>query len=80
MESKPEKHALLTRLALCVGAAIVLCRGAERLPLPQPWLDWLEENRLAAIAAAAAGLFLLSLLLAPLEEEEEAGEECLFDT
>ena len=71
MESKLEKYPLLTRLALCVGAAIVLCRGAERLPLPQPWLDWLEENRLAAIGAAAAGLFLLSLLLVPLEEGEE---------
>jgi len=74
MEFKEHKQELVTRLACCAVAALILCYGAEqlggRLSIPQleRLRPWLEENRVQAIAITAAVLFGASLALFPLKD------------
>ena len=74
MESKADKTQILVRAALCGGLAAILWAGANRLPLPEDWQDWLAEHRTLAIAGAAAVLYGLSLAVLPPEEAETPPE------
>ena len=78
METKPDKHQTVTRLALCVVVAVALYAAAGKVPPLEPYRPWLEEHKVQAIAITAAILFGLSLLLFPPEEggaEPAAPEE-----
>lgn len=72
MEFKLDKQKTVTRLAVCVIAAVVLYvalnKFGGKIPQLAPYLPWLEENKVQAIAIAAAVLFGASMMLLPLEE------------
>ena len=74
MDFKENKGELVTRLACCTVAALIVCYGAEKygevlhLSLLDPYLPWLRENKIQAVAIAAAVLFGASLALFPLEK------------
>ena len=77
MELSGSKQETLTRLAVCVIAALILYSSAKplcsslKLPLWEEYRPWLEKNRIQAIAVVSAVLFGLSLALFPLEAKPE---------
>ena len=81
MDFKENKQELVTRLACCVVAALILYYALEKfgdkLPIPQleQYRPWLEQNKIQAIAIVAAVLFGISLALLPLKEPELPGEQ-----
>ena len=82
MERSGSKQETLTRLAVCVIAALILYSSAKplcsapKLPLWEEYRPWLEKNRIQAIAVVSAVLFGLSLALFPLEAKEEESPPC----
>ena len=58
MESKESKQELITRLACCVVAALILYYGVDKMgdklkvPLLDQYRPWLEQNKVQAIAIA----------------------------
>ena len=74
MEFKDNKQEMVTRLACCVVAALILYYAVEKyagklnIPLLDQYRPWLEQNKVQAIAIAAAVLFGASLAAFPLEE------------
>ena len=69
---EPRKQSDISRLAICVTAALALYAGVEplctTLKLPyERYRPWLEQNKLQAIAVGAAILYALSLILFPSE-------------
>lgn len=81
MQTEKERQPVVTRLALCVVLALVICYGGEKvgtalkLPVWEACRPWLEKNRVQAVAVVAAILFGASLALFPLPPEPEKGEE-----
>ena len=77
MELSGSKQETLTRLAVCVIAALILYSSAKplcsalKLPLWEEYRPWLEKNRIQAIAVVSAVLFGLSLAPFPLEAKPE---------
>lgn len=77
MESKESKQELITRLACCVVAALILYYGVDKMgdklkvPLLDQYRPWLEQNKVQAIAIAAAVLFGISLVVFPQKGEEQ---------
>lgn len=75
MELKQDKQELITRLAVCVVAALALYYGGEKLcvtlklPLWEQYQPWLEKNKIQAIATVAAVLFGISLAVFPIAEK-----------
>lgn len=73
MDFQKDKQELVTRLAVCVVAALVVYYGGEKLctalelPFWEQYRPWLEKNRIQAVALVAAALFGLSLAVLPLE-------------
>ena len=79
MEWKTEYKQIISRLALCGGAAAAALRGAEKLPALEPYQPWLEGHKLEAGVVLAAALLGLSLLVFPLPEgrsDEDEPDPC----
>ncbi|MPM55802.1 hypothetical protein SDC9_102599 [bioreactor metagenome] len=80
-ELSGDKKELLTRIAVCVVAALVLYyildEASEKVHLDilVKYRPWLKENKVQAIAVIAAVLFGLSLAMWPMEEEKINGNE-----
>jgi hypothetical protein len=76
-----EKKELLTRIACCVVAALVVYYIGDEMSehvhieLLEKYKPWLEENKIQAIAIVTAVLFGLSLAAFPLPPEEKEEEE-----
>ncbi|MCI8477844.1 MAG: hypothetical protein HFE97_05775 [Oscillospiraceae bacterium] len=76
MELQLDKQAVVTRLGLCIVAALVLYQIGEKvctsfgLPYWEQYRPWLEKNRVQAVAIVTAVLFGLSLAVLPLERRE----------
>ena len=74
MEFKDNKQEMVTRLACCVVAALILYYAVEKyagklnIPLLDQYRPWLEQNKIQAIAIVAAVLFGVSLAVFPLEK------------
>ncbi len=72
-----DKKELLTRIAVCAVAAIILYyildETSEKVHLDilVKYRPWLKENKVQAIAVIAAVLFGLSMAMWPLEEEKK---------
>ena len=70
-----ENKELLTRIAYCVVAALVIyyagdkVSGLHRLELLDKYKPWIEENKIQAIAVVTAVLFGLSLAFFPIPPE-----------
>lgn len=75
MEFKENKQEMITRLACCAVAALILYYALEKygdklhIELLDQYMPWLRENKVQAIAIAAAVLFGASLAVFPLEKE-----------
>lgn len=76
MEFKDDKQAAMTRIAICVVAALLLYGAAEKLAdsgklnIPEKYLCWFRDNKMQAIAVIAAVLYGVSLAMWPLEKKE----------
>jgi len=76
-----DKKELLTRISVCVVAALVLYyildEASEKVHLDilMRYRAWLKDNKVQAIAVIAAVLFGLSLALWPMEEETHIENE-----
>lgn len=72
-QENQEKQEMVTRLAICVVAALILYYGGEKactafqLPYWEQYRPWLEKNRIQAVAVVAAVLFGVSLAVIPLK-------------
>lgn len=72
-QNSQEKQEMVTRLAICVVAALILYYGGEKLctafqlPYWEQYRPWLEKNRIQAVAVVAAVLFGVSLAVLPLK-------------
>lgn len=79
---KEDKQESITRIAICAVAALLLYGGLEKLgesgklPMLDPYLPWLKENKVQAIAIIAAVLFGVSLAVWPLEKKELPPDPC----
>lgn len=77
MDFKENKQESMTRLAVCVVAALLVYSAADKLaeggklPIPERYLCWFQENKVQAIAVIGAVIFGLSLALWPVEKKEE---------
>lgn len=75
MELSGDKQEAVTRIAICVVAALLLYGAADKLGesgkfnLPEKYLCWLKENKVQAIAVAAAVLYGVSLAVWPMEKK-----------
>lgn len=73
-EFKENKQEMITRLAICVVAALILYYavtefgGKLKIALLDQYRPWLVENKIQAIAVVAAVLFGASLAVFPLEQ------------
>lgn len=76
IDFKGNKQETMTRLAICVVAALIIWSACDKLgdkvkyPLVEQYLPWLRENKVQAIAILAAVFFGLSLALWPVEKEK----------
>lgn len=76
-----ENKELLSRIAACVVAALILYYAGDKLSqqlhlsLWEKYRPWLEENKIQAVATVAAVLFGLSLAVFPVPPEEKEQEE-----
>lgn len=79
MHPEKDRQTLISRLAVCVVLALMLCYGGEKIcnalkpSFWEKWRPWLEKNRIQAAAVVAAVLFGASLALFPLPPEPEEG-------
>ncbi|NLF34820.1 MAG: hypothetical protein GX585_02520 [Clostridiales bacterium] len=75
----PENKELITRLAYCIVAALVVYyAGDKALEHFQPaglekYRPWLTQNKIQAVAVITAVLLGVSLAVWPLEEKKESG-------
>lgn len=74
MDFLGENRDAVTRIAICAVAAFILYTAVEKLgdsgslPMLGPYLPWIKENKVQAIAIAAAVLYGLSTVLWPEEK------------
>ncbi len=79
MDFLGDKKDAMTRIAICAVAAFLLYSAVEKLgdggslPMLKPYLPWIKENKVQAIAIGAAVLYGLSLVVWP--EEKKVLEE-----
>lgn len=65
----------VTRIAICAVAAFILYTAVEKLgdggnlPMLGPYLPWIRENKVQAIAITAAVLYGVSLAIWPEEKQ-----------
>ncbi len=71
---------LLTRIAVCVVAALILYYAGEKnfrsvpFELLEKYKPWLEENKIQAVAIVAAVIFGISMAAFPLPAEQKEEE------
>lgn len=74
MDFKENKQEMITRLACCVVAALILYYAVEKfgdklnIPVLEEYRPYLEKNRIQVIAVLAAVLFGVSLAVFPIEK------------
>lgn len=75
MDFLGDKKDSVTRIAICAVAAFLLYTMIEKLgdggtlPMLNPYIPWIKENKVQAIAIAAAVLYGVSLAVWPEESK-----------
>ena len=75
-----ENKELLTRIAICVVAALILYYAGDKIsgqfhiPLWEKYKPWLTENKIQVVAVAAAIMFGISMAAFPLPAEQKEEE------
>ncbi len=75
MDFLGDKKDSVTRIAICAVAAFLLYTMIEKLgdggtlPMLNPYMPWIKENKVQAIAIAAAVLYGVSLAVWPEESK-----------
>jgi len=75
-----ENKELLTRIAICVVAALMIYYVGDKISsqfqfgLWEKYRPWLEENKIQAVAVVAAILFGVSMAAFPLPSEQKEEE------